>query len=158
MVCRVRLCVLQRSAKNMLLLEYDYHPGWTMGDYTSWNTKVTIDGVLTQHIDPELGKSKRKNGAIIHKRELTVEEYSSLEKMLREFPKDFSKQLEDIGVCIDDAENVYLNAPEFDIKFSGPIHCLNHMQKKNEFNSDIDITPAMNLWKKIDEMQEVKAI
>ena len=134
----------------MNILSYSYFSGWTPGNYVSWDSTISEDGTIRQRMAPELGGTKRKQGAVILEKRLNQKEIESLVTELESFSPEIVAYFKNCPVCIDDAEDVRIKSEKYSIDLSGSFLSYKHM--KENINPDY-LKDVLSIWRQIDKLQ-----
>lgn len=138
----------------MNLVRYTFHPGWTQGDYTMWDSTIDESGFIRQHMNPERGKTKRKHGVDIRERQLTNTELDELIQILKVFDSSSCGYFKTLGICIDDVEDIGLHSDQFGFAFSGPLITIEHMARRELREVDPEhLNSLLRLWRHVDSLQ-----
>jgi hypothetical protein len=138
----------------MNLVRYTYFPGWTQGDYTTWDSTIDESGLIRQHMNPEDGKTKRKHGVDIREKRLSDGALADLIETLASFDASAGEYFKNLGICIDDVEDIGLQSERFGFDFSGPLLTVQHMAKhKTEKVDPEPLNALLRIWRHIDRLQ-----
>ncbi|YCM43465.1 hypothetical protein V2O64_19335 [Verrucomicrobiaceae bacterium 227] len=138
----------------MELVRYTYFPGWTMGDYTTWDSTIDDSGMVRQHINPEVGKTKRKHGVDLRENRLSDADLADLVETLTSFDTSAFEYLKGLGICIEDVEDIGLQSESFGFNFSGPLLTIQHMAKHKTKAVDPEpLNAVLRIWRHIDRLQ-----
>ena len=138
----------------MNLVRYTYWPGWTQGDYTTWDSTIDESGVVRQHMNPEDGKTKRKHGVDIREAQLSESEVSTLVETLEGFDASACDYFRQLGICIEDVEDIGLHSDRFNFSYSGPLLTIQHMSKRGMREVDPDpLNSLLRVWRHVDRLQ-----
>jgi len=138
----------------MTLIRYTYFPGWTQGDYTEWESTIDTSGLVRQHMNPEVGKTKRKHGVDIRERQLDERELEALIGVLSEIDPRVCNYFRDLGICIEDVEVIGLRSERFEVDYTGALLTIQHMAKRKMKEVEPDALRSMvGLWRHVDKIQ-----
>jgi hypothetical protein len=138
----------------MNLVRYTYFPGWTQNEYTTWDSTIDEFGLVRQHMNPEDGKTIRKNDVDIREKRLSDGDLADLIEILASFDASAVEYFKNFGICIDDVENIGLQSERFGFDFSGPLLTVQHMAKQKTEKVDPEpLNALLRIWRHIDSLQ-----